>query len=426
MELSMPTCQSFRTQARFLWNVVPLLMGMVLFSGGTTIGSAEDDAATSADARQPRPAGETLYVEDLPPELERVLQEWERHSKRIRTLEGKHRRYLYNHTFQDEKRAEGQFFFQAPDRGRIDIVPLKVTETVNPRKIGKNGQPFTITADRPERWICTGKEVLEINDAEKSFDLFPLPPDVQGENIIESPLPFLFGMEAEAAKRRYKLSLGSLHDPEGKRSGIRRIHVVALPRLRKDRANWSRAEVLLDAETYLPQFIRLFDPAGTLETVYQFYNVRVNKPWKGFLGIQSDPFHPALRGYRPIPHQPPGDASTVEHPKPPAGGVKPVVGEKEPRAPRNGGNTNPNAVRVPSLIGLHYKDIERIVKQRGLVARYRRGEPAANAKLVYVAYRQQPAAGTEVAKGEAVVLTLYDKMASDSGKPRPRTDGEKR
>jgi hypothetical protein len=53
--------------------------------------------------------------------------------------------------------------------------------------------------------------------------------------------------------------------------------VMALPLREQDSREWSRAEVLLDARTFLPISIRTFDPAGTSENVYSFSSVEANK-----------------------------------------------------------------------------------------------------------------------------------------------------
>src|SRR5262249_32565747 len=100
------------------------------------------------------------------------------------------------------------------------------------------------------------------------------------------PLPFLFGMKAEKAKLRYKLSL--------KKNDGNEIWLEVLPRWKEDSANWSRATVIIEAKTYKPRAVKLLDPTGS-ESVHVFKKVVVNER-RGFL--DKDPFKPNLRGYK--------------------------------------------------------------------------------------------------------------------------------
>lgn len=163
--------------------------------------------------------------------------------------------------------------------GRIDFSPAKIPDPpVNPDKKAANGAPYTIEAERRQRWICTGKEIFIIHDDDKIFDSVEIPVNQQGKNIMNGPLPFLFGMKADQAKQRYHLSPGSMHWPYGKvekqKDGKEiklppQIHVVALPKLEVDAREWCRAEVLMDGR-FLPIAIRLINPTQKIETVYRF------------------------------------------------------------------------------------------------------------------------------------------------------------
>ncbi len=157
-----------------------------------------DPPANSADAPQ-----------QLPQELEAELLQWANATKDIPKLEGEHTRWIYDHVFQVEKRAIGSFYYEAPDKGRIDLEPDPKVHpgAVNSNKIGKNGKPFTIQPDQAEKWICDGQTIMQINDDEKTYESIQIPPQNQGHNIMDGPLPFLFGMPPEQAKKRFWLKL---------------------------------------------------------------------------------------------------------------------------------------------------------------------------------------------------------------------------
>src|SRR5690606_6588065 len=85
------------------------------------VARAQQGPPRAGEARPERPAGQALKVEAVPPELDAVLKQWEQASSRIQKLQGKHHRFVYDQVFHVEKRAEGYFYYEAPDKGRIDL-----------------------------------------------------------------------------------------------------------------------------------------------------------------------------------------------------------------------------------------------------------------------------------------------------------------
>lgn len=234
------------------------------------------------------------------PELDQLLNEWEERSSQIKILYGTHTRTQYNTVFQTEKVAAGRFFLQTPDKGRIDLVGVKPTSDKSAR-IGKNGQPFRVESDHAEKWVCTGLEILIVSDDEKTYEVVPLPDDLKGTNIIHGPLPFLFGMKAADAKRRFQITLQGNNDKQAM--------LIVIPRMESDRHNYSKAYVMLDKKTYLPSAVKLFDPSGGLETVYKFESVKANDPNYGSIlpkifGGEKDPFKLNLKSYTPVVRAP--------------------------------------------------------------------------------------------------------------------------
>ena len=246
-----------------------------------------------ATGRAPRPDANVIMVDSK--ELERVLQDWERKTTKITRLRGTHQRYEYDQVFADEKRSIGKFWHESPDKGRIDFEPPKNLPKINEHKKAPNGQPYRIQPGENQTWMCDGKSIFQIEHTPKTYGQVEIPPQHQGENIMNGPLPFLFGMKADTLKQRYRLSLGSQHHPEGIEGKRPQYHVVAFPLQQNDARNWKRAEVILDAQFCLPTAIRLIDPGGTKETVYVFplgemkANERIWFP---------DPFKPSIRGYK--------------------------------------------------------------------------------------------------------------------------------
>ena len=295
-----------------------------------------------------RPSGPDLVVEKLSPELEAILLEWERRSAQIKSLKGKHTRKVFNLVFEVEKRAEGKFFLETPDKGRIDLTGVEIKKnTVSERK-GKSGKLFRVESDSSQKWICTGEELVMVNDEDKSYDIQPLPKELRGTNIVKGPLPFLFGIKAEDAKQRFQLSLSDKNtDPT--------VHaILVVPLLHDDKQNYKIAKILLDKKTFLPRSVLLLDPTGSLQTEYTFEIQDINNRNKldnlvDWFGGDRDPYRPDLKkkGYKLAIHEDQADAKgplpTNAASRPGAGnpprsngtGIQPAGGAQPPRTGAN-------------------------------------------------------------------------------------------
>ena len=297
-------------------------------TGVARVGASEQAAAPAT-----RPAANFKISE----EAWRVLQQWEAHTRNIERLRGTFDRYVYDSTFLVEKRAAGKFWYEAPDKGRIDFDPMDDNRLpqpdaqgrrINPKKLGTNGQPYTVQADHKSKWVCRGDALLAIDDEQRTYEVMEIPPHMQGRNIANSPLPFLFGMTAQEMDRRYYISLGTIKEYGGRPV----VNIVAAPRLPSAAKEWSRAEVLLDPGTYfqdgnrqpvyVPIAIKLLDPTGQTETVY-FFRLDQTKLNEGRL-LFGKPFEEPngwIRGYKctgrhRVAVDPAPERKTVEIPQP--------------------------------------------------------------------------------------------------------------
>lgn len=301
------------------------------------------DAADSDEApkRSVRPQTEALRIEPLPPELEQLLKDWERESAKIKTLHGEHKRIVYNKVFEVQKNAEGQFYYEAPDKGRIDLSGIEPQKGEKSDRIGKeSGKPFRLEPELNTKWVCDGEYIKQFNDAEKTVETFDLPEELRGKNIIHGPLPFLFGMKAEEAKKRFELAFVNQDDPKKNNQDV--VWIKAKPRQVMDRDNFQEATIILDRKRFLPLAVRLIDPAGNLETVYTFSkkSLHVNATKLIPAIFRNDPFNPSTRGYKVI-HQVAGEARDPRSaPRDNRGGTKsaiqPAKNETSEAPPSNG------------------------------------------------------------------------------------------
>jgi len=354
-------------------------------------------AAVEAQSRRPAPAARPvgkkpaepakidrgrlqtpeLRVQKISPELQQVLDRWEQATAHITTLEGEILRYYREFVYMTEKRSRGEFFYKALDKGRLDIQAITIAKgtTVKvkgpPRRNRKTNrlEPgsdliLEVKSDRPEKWICDGVNIVQINDAERTYERFPIPREYRGRNIMDGPLPFLFGMPAAKAVKRYRLELLGQTSKE--------VWLRAWPRWQQDAANYREATVVLDRSTYLPRHVRLVAPDGS-QTIFSFSKLKVNSRFRAIARLWpgGDPFRPNLSGYQLI--------------------------------------LKPSRTTVPLLIGLPWQNAKNALDQKGYKVRFTPGKLAKSRNLLYVVYEQKPREGEPLEKGQVVRLTFYTK-----------------
>ncbi len=338
--------------------------------------------ATSVSAQQagqPRSGSQSGGQQaQVDPDLWEVLKNWSEKSAAITRLEGHVVRRKYESTFGVEYLGEGYFYFESPDKGRLDLNPYEVTEQMlqarqkpDARVRRKNGKPYKLQSDQPEKWICDGLRVITMEVEKKSATVSQLPEELRGTNIMNGPMPFLFGLPPNEAVSRFRLTL--VQRPTA-RNPYARLH--AEPKRAHDAKAWKEAEVILDTRTGLPAHVKLLRPSGTLEEVYSFdpEKLKVNARAGGILElIGKNPFKVNLRGYQVNVNDP----------------GKPVV---------------------PDLVGLPHTEAEARLKKLGLkkeqISKIR-GDAAQRPEDVYHVQDQVPKPGTPIDGSIRVSMRLW-------------------
>lgn len=241
----------------------------------------------SLDNRPARPTPQPLRIPKLDPEMEDILVEWEQKSAKIKRLEGSFVRTTYDSVFSVEKMATGKYCFEFPDKGSFE-------QKGTPVKDGQKGIKYDPKQGTSERWVCDGVRILKIDEKDKSYEKVLIPTEDRGQNIRNSPLPFLFGMKADEAKIRYSFELNKAKTNENQ------IWLKVYPLKSQDLTNYRQAEVILDRATCVPLAVKLYDPPGNTEDVYVFDKGRMiinARSWRQWLsGV--DPLKPDLRDYK--------------------------------------------------------------------------------------------------------------------------------
>lgn len=234
-----------------------------------------------------------ILAERPSPKMLILLDEWERKTSGIDTLKGTFVRYKYDYVFKVEKRAVGEFSFGSPDKARMDFHPdpeivkmIKKADGQKPRHTLPNGTTFTVEPDELKTWVCTGQNILDVDHATKQYNRMEIPKRYQGQRITDGPMPFLFGMKADSVAKQYKLAFGEGHDHD--HDPPTKIHIIAYPLVPHLQREFRKAELYLNPATYHPYAVKLWDPAGSTETVYAFKGQRpftkieltLKRPWR--------------------------------------------------------------------------------------------------------------------------------------------------
>ena len=228
--------------------------------------------------------------------LDNVLDKWEMESAKIKTFSCSFTRFAYNAFsptptihFSEE---QGKVSYQKPDKGSFKIESTKQWkgQPVPPGQQAPN-PPRGAHVDAPhvigDHWVSDGKQVYEYRTAAKQLAVTPIPPEMQGEKIVNGPFPFLFGAKADDLKRRYWLRIHPNPDDNV-------IHLVALPKTSADRVNYKAVELMLDRRTLLPSAMQVHENGGARE-VYRFdlqkvsINSRVDRLWSMIFRSPSVP-----------------------------------------------------------------------------------------------------------------------------------------
>jgi TIGR03009 family protein len=191
----------------------------------------------------------------------------------------------------------------------MDFSPDNTIVANPPKTVNRGNTAYKLEPDLAKTWICDGAQILDIDLVGKTYNRVEIPPQFQGKNIGDGPLPFLFGMTAKKLKERYILELGSMNDPQ------KIIHIIAIPLHPTEQREYQRAEVLLDPVEYLPKGVQLLDPTGNRTTVYVF--TAHEKPWTPWI---PSPFSPPMFGLQEL-HNTQSNGQALEKTAEKPGGV---------------------------------------------------------------------------------------------------------
>ncbi len=213
-------------------------------------------------------------------QLQEILLAWEHISKGTKTLECKFDRWHYDMFAAPPgthaTKADGVIRYAAPDKGKFKVENLAFyngmvagnpTYKIQPGQFG-------------EHWVCDGERLIEFDYAKEECHVQTLPPTMRGQHIFNSPLPFVFNLDANRIQQRYWV-----RQVAAPINGI--IAIEAWPKTQADRSQYKMVKISLDSSTYLPVALEMYAPNFHSKTnpkwdVYEFSDMKRNAITHGF------------------------------------------------------------------------------------------------------------------------------------------------
>jgi hypothetical protein len=117
------------------------------------------------------------------PRLEHILAEWERAASEIRRRDCTFARFKYDTTFDVERRGTGSLAIDDEGRAAYKIMPASIAAGQVSRRIDRGGMPYKLELDACERWHWTGKNVIRVNESDRTFEELTIPAAGAGKSV---------------------------------------------------------------------------------------------------------------------------------------------------------------------------------------------------------------------------------------------------
>ncbi|MEL7498628.1 MAG: hypothetical protein AAFN77_13560 [Planctomycetota bacterium] len=227
------------------------------------------ERATQAPAGFPLPANQAEYVEQL-------LDHWQKVSDQVTEYKCNFQRYDYDNAqvnYRDPKSnqlaafniAYGEVRYAAKDKASFET--SRMFKFKNPPK-----QPGGEVEWEPvegysvwgktihERWVCDGTSVYDFDFVGKRMYETAIPSDLQG-NVVESPIPFLFGANKQDIMKRYWVRYVPKYttNAKGEKELIQdQYWLEAYPKTISDAQMYSKLEIVLAAKDFMPVAMHMY------------------------------------------------------------------------------------------------------------------------------------------------------------------------
>lgn len=283
-------------------------------AGQPAVAQQQGNPQQAGQAQHPLAGAPFLLSNAEQAEMDQLLAAWEQQSSGTKTLEAKFRRWHFDPLAAPPgvhaTWAEGTIKYGAPDMGLFYVAALKFFSGI------VEGKPTYKSVDGQfgEHWVCNGKELMEFDRSKKECRIQQLPPEMQGKEILESPLPFVFNLNSARIKERYWVR--RIDAPAG-------VFVIeAHPKRQSDRAQYRFVRVVINDKTFLPQALILYSPNfdPTTAEAYDHYE---------FMDVERNTLKHKVAGWGSgfIDQRPPSDWKVIREAFRPAGPPQPQMAQ---------------------------------------------------------------------------------------------------
>ncbi|WP_145418054.1 TIGR03009 domain-containing protein [Planctomycetes bacterium K23_9] len=239
--------------------------------------------------------------------LDAMLKAWEQQSKGTKTMSCKFQKWHFDLLAAPAgihaTKSTGVIKYAAPDKGMFKEETIVFYEGMKQGAPQFAAQPGKVG----DYWVCNGAEVIEFDGNEKKCTISTLPPGMKGQDIFNSPLPFVFNLDAQKIQSRYWV-----REVKAPKPGIYLIE--AWPKFQADRSQYKMVQIALDDKKFLPTALIMYAPNFNAQNApmwdhYEFENVGRNAITAGMKQFFNN-F---------IPQRPPSDWQVVREKLPVAG-----------------------------------------------------------------------------------------------------------
>jgi TIGR03009 family protein len=217
--------------------------------------------------------------------LDVVLNAWQAESNKINTFRCAFERLEYDPAFGPAPNVPlfwntGEMSFQKPDKGSFQIKEVKKWQQ-GAAAAGQQAAPAAgnWVADPKavgEHWVCDGENIYEYRHDQKQLVVRPIPPQMQGQAIVDGPLPFLFGADAPKLKQRYWMVVNGANV----KLQQNQIMISAVPKWASDAANYKSVDVILMQPAMLPSSMQIVLPNnGRYVYKFELEKATINDPF---------------------------------------------------------------------------------------------------------------------------------------------------
>jgi TIGR03009 family protein len=245
--------------------------------------------------------------------LDKLLGYWQTSSEKVKQFSCEFKRFDYDsgevqyRDPRDNRLAAavikvGEIRYAAPDRGYYETVRTWSFKSP-PNQPGEEAIYEEVQDEAVrEKWVCDGSAVYDFDFSQKVLYEDEIPAEMRGAQIVNSPIPFLFGAKKDDIQNRY----WARPIPQ---SNENEFWIEAYPKRIEDARMYSKVEIVLDRTDFLPKAIHAYLPQynpekGNFESKYfLFENREVNDRlarFQDFMGIFVKPQLPAFGGWRKL------------------------------------------------------------------------------------------------------------------------------